>query len=41
MGDVEQFNYLGDYGIAATALAAEAFPVVQQEFPPPADFNAT
>ncbi len=41
MGDVEQFNYLGDYGLAATALAAEANPLVQQEFPPPADFNAT
>ncbi len=38
MGDVEQFNFLGDFGIAATALAAEVNPFVQQEFPPPPDF---
>jgi len=38
MGDVEQFNYLGDFALAATALAAEVNPLVQQEFPPPADY---
>lgn len=38
MGDVEQFNYLGDFGIGAAALAAEVNPAVQQEFPPPADY---
>lgn len=38
MGDVEQFNYLGDFGLVATALAAEINPAVQQEFPPPADY---
>jgi hypothetical protein len=38
MGDIEQFNYLGDFGLAATALAAEVNPAVQQEFPPPADY---
>lgn len=41
MGDVEQFNYLGDYGLAATALAAEVNPMVKQEFPQPSDFNAS
>ena len=41
MGDVEQFNYLGDFGVAATALAAEVNPAVQQQFPPPADFFST
>ncbi len=38
MGDVEQFNFLGDFGLAATALAAELNPAVQQAFPPPPDF---
>ncbi|MGB5257505.1 MAG: hypothetical protein WBN07_02450 [Woeseiaceae bacterium] len=38
MGDIEQFNYLGDFGIAAAALAAEVNPLVQQEFPPPPDY---
>ena len=38
MGDVEQFNYLGDFGLVATALAAEVNPLVQQEFPPPPDY---
>jgi len=38
MGDVEQFNYLGDFALAAAALAAEVNPAVQQEFPPPADY---
>ncbi|MDJ0748492.1 MAG: hypothetical protein QNJ11_03350 [Woeseiaceae bacterium] len=39
MGDVEQFNYLGDFGLVATALAASVNPAVEQEFPPPADYN--
>ena len=41
MGDIEQFNYLADFGVAATALAAEVNPAVQQQFPPPADFFST
>lgn len=38
MGDVEQFNYLGDFAIVAGALAAEVNPLVQPEFPPPPDY---
>ncbi|MDJ0760517.1 MAG: hypothetical protein QNJ19_14075 [Woeseiaceae bacterium] len=38
MGDVEQFNYLSDFALAAAALAAEVNPLVQQEFPPPPDY---
>jgi hypothetical protein len=35
MGDIEQFNFLGDFSITATALAAEVNPAVHQQFPPP------
>lgn len=41
MGDIELFNFFGDFSITATALAAEVNPLVQQQFPPPADFFST
>lgn len=43
MGDVELFNYFGDFATAAGALAAAVNPLVQQQFPPPppAEFFST
>jgi len=38
MGDVEQFNFLGDFATGAGALAAAVNPLVQQQFPPPVDY---
>lgn len=41
MGDVELFDYFGDYAYGAEALAAEVNPFVQSQFPPPDDYATT
>jgi len=41
MGDIELFDYFGDYTYGAEALAAEVNPFVQSQFPPPEDYDAT
>ncbi|MEM1155336.1 MAG: alpha/beta hydrolase [Pseudomonadota bacterium] len=38
MGDVELFDYFGDFGTAAEALAAEVDPSIVLQFPQPADY---
>lgn len=41
MGDVELFDYFGDYAYGAEALAAQVNPLVQSQFPPPDDYLTT
>ncbi|MEO1595575.1 MAG: alpha/beta hydrolase [Pseudomonadota bacterium] len=41
MGDVELFNYFGDFAYGAEALAAEINPFVRSQFPPPDDYATT
>ncbi|MEO1580318.1 MAG: alpha/beta hydrolase [Pseudomonadota bacterium] len=41
MGDVELFNYFGDYTYGAEALASEVNPFVVSQFPPPEDYAQT
>jgi hypothetical protein len=41
MGDIEQFEYLGDFSYGAEALASEVNPLVVSQFPAPADYATT
>jgi len=38
MGDAELFDYFGDFGYGAEAIAAAVNPLVQSQFPPPSDY---
>ena len=41
MGDVAQFDFLGNFGFGAAAIAAEVNPLVKQQFPAPLDYPTT
>lgn len=41
MGDVELFEYFGDYHFGAEAIAAEVDPQIQSQFPPADDYLTT
>src|SRR6056297_4178272 len=41
MGDEALFQYFGDFGYAAEALAAEVNPLIQSQFPPPDNYRQT
>jgi pimeloyl-ACP methyl ester carboxylesterase len=41
MGDVELFDYFGDFAFGAEAIASAVNPLVQSQFPPPLDYAST